>query len=177
MQPSRWHLVRELRLLGRRLVGNKQLRKPLQHGMPVTHFAPMNRSNQHAFRVYSAIPRQGKEDDWFEIGLAYPQPDGKGLVVLLQAQPFNPKLVLRLLSDARPSGERGLSLAQRLDAFERAVIEQCLMETGGKISAVMELLDVPRRTLSEKMARLGIKRRHFVATAAREHAHALLPGT
>jgi two-component system, NtrC family, C4-dicarboxylate transport response regulator DctD len=53
------------------------------------------------------------------------------------------------------------SLAQQVEAFERAVIERCLEETGGKISAVMERLDIPRRTLSEKMARLGLERRRF----------------
>ena len=57
------------------------------------------------------------------------------------------------------------SLAQQVEAFERAVIERCLEETGGKISAVMERLDIPRRTLSEKMARLGLERRRFADSA------------
>jgi len=58
-------------------------------------------------------------------------------------------------------GERA-SLAQQVEAFERAIIERCLAETGGKITAVMERLDIPRRTLSEKMSRLGLDRRRFV---------------
>jgi two-component system C4-dicarboxylate transport response regulator DctD len=63
----------------------------------------------------------------------------------------------------RPAVEAGrLSLADQVEAFERAVIERCLEETGGRISAVMERLDIPRRTLSEKMARLGVERRRFV---------------
>jgi two-component system C4-dicarboxylate transport response regulator DctD len=53
------------------------------------------------------------------------------------------------------------SLAQQVEAFERALIERCLAETGGKVSAVMERLDIPRRTLSEKMARFGLDRRRF----------------
>jgi two-component system C4-dicarboxylate transport response regulator DctD len=57
-------------------------------------------------------------------------------------------------------GER-LSLAQHVEAFERALIERCLAETGGKISAVLERLNIPRRTLSEKIARLGIDRQRF----------------
>jgi two-component system C4-dicarboxylate transport response regulator DctD len=62
-------------------------------------------------------------------------------------------------------GEGGrMSLAQQVDAFERAVIERCLMETGGKISAVMERLDIPRRTLSEKMARFGLDRRRYATS-------------
>jgi two-component system C4-dicarboxylate transport response regulator DctD len=60
-----------------------------------------------------------------------------------------------------PGSTAGPSLAEQVQAFERAVIEQCLTETGGKISEVMERLDIPRRTLSEKMARLGLDRRNF----------------
>ena len=70
------------------------------------------------------------------------------------------------LSDAvlprqQAADDERLSLAQQVEAFERALIERCLVETGGKISAVMERLDIPRRTLSEKMARLGLDRRRF----------------
>jgi DNA-binding NtrC family response regulator len=39
-----------------------------------------------------------------------------------------------------------LSLAEQVEAFERALIERCLSETGGKISAVLEQLKIPRRT-------------------------------
>src|SRR5204862_211801 len=56
---------------------------------------------------------------------------------------------------ARPE-ESKLSLTEQVDAFERAVIERSLAESGGKISSVMEQLDIPRRTLSEKMARVGL---------------------
>ena len=55
------------------------------------------------------------------------------------------------------------SLAHQVEAFERSVIERCLSETGGRISAVIERLDIPRRTLNEKMARLGIDRRRFAS--------------
>jgi two-component system C4-dicarboxylate transport response regulator DctD len=55
-----------------------------------------------------------------------------------------------------------ISLADQVDAFERTLIERCLTETGGRINAVMERLSIPRRTLSEKMARYGLDRRRFV---------------
>jgi two-component system, NtrC family, C4-dicarboxylate transport response regulator DctD len=55
-----------------------------------------------------------------------------------------------------------LSLAEQVEAFERAVIERALIESGGKINAVMERLDIPRRTLSEKMTRLGLDRGRFL---------------
>jgi two-component system C4-dicarboxylate transport response regulator DctD len=61
-----------------------------------------------------------------------------------------------------PAESAPLSLAQQVEAFERAVIERCLEDTGGRISAVMERLGVPRRTLSEKMARLGLDRQRFI---------------
>jgi two-component system, NtrC family, C4-dicarboxylate transport response regulator DctD len=64
---------------------------------------------------------------------------------------------------ARLKAEDGkLSLAEQVEAFERTVIERALTESGGKINAVMERLDIPRRTLSEKMTRLGLDRERFV---------------
>lgn len=63
----------------------------------------------------------------------------------------------------RPQAEEAkLSLAEQVDMFERALIERSLAEAGGKISTVMERLDIPRRTLSEKMARFGLDRQRFV---------------
>ena len=53
------------------------------------------------------------------------------------------------------------SLSSQVKEFERAAIKQCLLETGGNIGAALERLKIPRRTLSEKMARLGIDRRRF----------------
>jgi two-component system C4-dicarboxylate transport response regulator DctD len=66
-------------------------------------------------------------------------------------------------------GER-LSLAQQVEVFERSVIERCLLETGGRIGALIERLDIPRRTLNEKMTRLGIDRRRFVNSDGLETA-------
>ena len=64
---------------------------------------------------------------------------------------------------ARLKAEDGkLSLAEQVEAFERTVIERALTESGGKINAVMERLDIPRRTLSEKMTRLGLDRERFL---------------
>jgi two-component system C4-dicarboxylate transport response regulator DctD len=57
-----------------------------------------------------------------------------------------------------------LSLADQVEAFERTLIERCLIESGGRISAVMERLDLPRRTLSEKMSRLGLDRRRYASS-------------
>jgi len=140
----------------------------------------MNDSSSPAYRVYSAIPCQENGDDWLSIGLAVPHQDGKGFDIMLQALPFRPKLVLRdgtpdLLPAFNPSEPgrhqdqgRGLSLKQQTDAFERALIEQCLLEAGGNVSAVMARLDLPRRTLSDKIARLGIDRRQLSLARAQK---------
>ena len=50
------------------------------------------------------------------------------------------------------------SLADRLASYERHVIEAELARHGDSIAAVVDALQVPRRTLSEKMARLGVRR-------------------
>ncbi len=72
------------------------------------------------------------------------------------------RYALGLGASARPpADEPKHSLAGQVDAFERMVIERALARSGGKISAVMEQLDVPRRTLSEKMSRFGLDRHRF----------------
>jgi two-component system C4-dicarboxylate transport response regulator DctD len=74
-------------------------------------------------------------------------------------------------SPRQPASEQArLSLAQQLEVFERSLIERCLLESGGKISVVLERLDIPRRTLSEKMARLGLDRRRFLESAGQNSA-------
>ena len=50
------------------------------------------------------------------------------------------------------------SLADRVAAYERHVIEAELARHNDSIAAVVDALQVPRRTLSEKMARLGVRR-------------------
>jgi len=52
----------------------------------------------------------------------------------------------------------GLSLADRVASYERHVIEAELSLHAGSVAAVAETLQVPRRTLSEKMNRLAVRR-------------------
>lgn len=56
---------------------------------------------------------------------------------------------------------RTMTLAEQVEAFERAAIEQCLIETEGRINLAMEKLGLPRRTLTDKMSRYGLDRRRF----------------
>lgn len=60
---------------------------------------------------------------------------------------------------APAAAEGGRSLAERVAAFERAAILAAIAERGGDMGRVGEDLGLPRRTLNEKMARLGITRR------------------
>lgn len=47
--------------------------------------------------------------------------------------------------------EKGQSLAEQVGLFEKGVIEQALIETHGSIKQTMEKLNVPRKTLYDKM--------------------------
>ena len=67
------------------------------------------------------------------------------------------------------------ALSEQVEAFERAVIERALTDNEGRISAVMEQLDIPRRTLAEKMARLGLDRRRFTEKDTPKAADAAPP--
>ncbi len=53
----------------------------------------------------------------------------------------------------------GQSLADRVAAYERHIIEAELARSNGSVAAAAEVLQVPRRTLTEKMGRLGVRRR------------------
>jgi two-component system C4-dicarboxylate transport response regulator DctD len=66
---------------------------------------------------------------------------------------------LEAILGSRPISFRSTaaSLADRLAAYERHIIESELKLHNGSIAAVMDSLQVPRRTLNEKMARLGVR--------------------
>jgi hypothetical protein len=48
-----------------------------------------------AYRAYSVIEREGKDDFWLNLGVAFAHEDGEGFNILLQALPIDAKLVLR----------------------------------------------------------------------------------
>ncbi len=49
-----------------------------------------------------------------------------------------------------------MTLPQHVEAFERALIEQALAESGGVIKNTMTLLGLPRKTLYDKMRKYGL---------------------
>jgi two-component system C4-dicarboxylate transport response regulator DctD len=48
-----------------------------------------------------------------------------------------------------------------VEAFERALIEQALCESGGVIKKTMELLGLPRKTLYDKMQKYGLDKHRY----------------
>lgn len=57
---------------------------------------------------------------------------------------------------------QGPSLAEQSTLFERCVIEQSLRRHSGNIQEVMEELDLPRRTLNQKMQNHGLVRKEYL---------------
>jgi DNA-binding NtrC family response regulator len=53
-------------------------------------------------------------------------------------------------------------LKEHVDAFEKMLIEHALRRNQGSVSAVMQELALPRRTLNEKMAKYGLSRGDYL---------------
>jgi two-component system C4-dicarboxylate transport response regulator DctD len=72
--------------------------------------------------------------------------------------------LLQLGSSNRGNAHSGEgSLSARLEQVERALISAELSHHQGNIKAVMEVLDLPRRTLNQKMQKYGLKREAFTS--------------
>ncbi|WP_298608805.1 sigma-54 dependent transcriptional regulator [uncultured Thiothrix sp.] len=56
----------------------------------------------------------------------------------------------------------GLSLADQVACYEKALLEQTLNRYNGNIKLAMEVLDIPRKTLSDKMKKYGLERGQFL---------------
>ena len=63
---------------------------------------------------------------------------------------------------AEPDIASGPGLAALVGDFERRAIERAFADCQGDVGRVMDMLDLPRRTLNEKMARYGIDRQRFL---------------
>ena len=58
-----------------------------------------------AYRAYTVIKRENREDYWLNVGVAFPHEDGEGLNLLLQSLPLDGKLVLRTYTEQEPEEE------------------------------------------------------------------------
>jgi two-component system C4-dicarboxylate transport response regulator DctD len=71
------------------------------------------------------------------------------------------------MTDALPQvAAASQSLPHVLDEFERGLIVSALTKSGGDIRTAMSILQIPRRTLNEKMQRHGIERHDFLIPTA-----------
>jgi hypothetical protein len=55
--------------------------------------------NTPTHRAYSVIKREGQDDYWLNLGLAFPHKDGGGFNIILQAFPLDGKIVVREISE------------------------------------------------------------------------------
>ncbi|MBC5784825.1 sigma-54-dependent Fis family transcriptional regulator [Ramlibacter sp. USB13] len=69
--------------------------------------------------------------------------------------------VLGISELARPDAGAGRSLDEQVAQFERHLIEEALAASGGRATAASELLRLPKKTLYDRMKRLGLSNDDF----------------
>ena len=62
----------------------------------------------------------------------------------------------------KPEAEAKVSLGDRMDQVEKLLISAELKKQRGNIKATMEALDLPRRTLNQKMQKYGLRRDDYI---------------
>ena len=65
--------------------------------------AEKEQPRQPTHRAYSVIRREGQDDYWLNIGLAFSHKDGDGFNIILQAFPLDGKIVCRAIGDEEPA--------------------------------------------------------------------------
>ncbi len=70
--------------------------------------------------------------------------------------------ILRYPQQQTPVAGEPCSLQNLLRNHERLLLEQALIRYKGDVQAVMDALDLPRRTLNEKMSRYNLERKRFI---------------
>ena len=66
--------------------------------------AERDQPREPTHRAYSVIRREGQEDFWLNVGLAFPHKDGKGVNIVLQAFPLDGKIVCREVGEDDEAG-------------------------------------------------------------------------
>jgi two-component system C4-dicarboxylate transport response regulator DctD len=61
--------------------------------------------------------------------------------------------------------DHGYSLKMRVLAYEKYLIESCLLQHDGDVANVLDALQINRRTLNDKMSKLGIRRDALLAVS------------
>jgi two-component system C4-dicarboxylate transport response regulator DctD len=105
-------------------------------------------------------------------------PVSREVIDRIMARPWPGNLAeLRAFANAYLNGQapgdgRPMTLAERMEAFERSVLEATLRRHGGKASAAAAELGLPRKTFYDRLARYALRPRDF---AAGETARASAP--
>ncbi len=85
---------------------------------------------------------------------------------VLQSRREEGALMSLIMADNEATNEalttEGKPLKEHVEAFERMLIDNTMKRHRGSITAVMEELRLPRRTLNEKMAKYGLVRGDYV---------------
>ena len=81
---------------------------------------------------------------------------------VLSSLPRGQRLAAVLRPPVSVVASETLSLQELMRHHERLLLEQALTRYKGDVQAVMDALDLPRRTLNEKMARYGLERKQFL---------------
>lgn len=70
---------------------------------------------------------------------------------------------LMQLSDNHPADDKAISasLADQVAEFEKAALEQALIDCGGSIKETMEKLNLPRKTLYDKMQKYQLDKESY----------------
>ncbi len=58
--------------------------------------------------------------------------------------------------------ESELSLSKQLSEYEKTLLEKSLIQNKGNLTGVMESLDIPRRTLSDKLNKYNLNRKDYI---------------
>ncbi|MEH6473350.1 MAG: sigma-54 dependent transcriptional regulator [Halopseudomonas sp.] len=103
------------------------------------------------FRTLQCYPWPGNVRELRNIAIRYALDPGCNLTELL-----NPSAPLVGLSD-----DTDLPLMLQVQNFEAQVIRQALQKHHGNIQSALDALDLPRRTLNQKMQKYGINRADF----------------
>jgi hypothetical protein len=95
-------IFRKLPLLAGKRQAVRPWRLPTQDCATPRQEYPMaerDQPQQPTHRAYSVIKREGQDDYWLNLGLAFPHKDGKGFNIMLQAFPLDGKIVCREVTD------------------------------------------------------------------------------
>lgn len=82
---------------------------------------------------------------------------------LRELRTFAQNFVLGLtrLAHAAEPGTKGASLQSLVANFERTLLEDAMRRSGGSVADVQRSLNIPRKTLYDKLAKYGLRARNF----------------